>query len=114
MTPNNWIKNWLQKTAEREYEQDLTKDSLEELLEEGYDTVELVTPASACDKCTSQAGTVSIADLLRNLNPEYNAPLFSWTHVGCNSCYFVVSSSENDELTPKIVNRDGTIEDQNK
>ena len=95
--------------VERTYEQDESLNILQELLEEGYDTVELVTPNSACDKCKVQAGEKSLSEAIDNL--QHSAPIFEWTHPGCTSCYLLVSSRENDELTPKVVTREGTAED---
>jgi hypothetical protein len=81
---------------------------LNELLDAGYDTLELIVPNTACDKCKAAAGEKDLREWISGL--QHEAPLFEATHPDDGSCYFVVKDS-NGELPSKIVTKHGTVED---
>lgn len=105
--------NWISKTAKRfvksgGHEEDLSLSKLKELEENGYDTIKLIVPENACDKCQEAVKAVKVRDLSTWLGElEHDAPLFEWTHPDDGSCYLLVSDSSGT-LESMIVTKDGS------
>jgi len=106
-------RNWISRIAKRYiksagHEEDRSGDKLRELQESGYDTVELIVPESACEKCQEAVKAVKVRDLATWLSElEHDAPLFEWTHPDDGNCYLLVTDSSGG-LEDMFVMKDGS------
>jgi hypothetical protein len=81
----------------RDYPQDESLSILKDLLERGYTEAEWHAENSQCEKCRSLHGKKW--DLNSFLNEtEYEAPVFSRSHVGDRSCYLIVRGPDLEEI----------------
>jgi hypothetical protein len=77
--------------------QDVSGPIFERLLSEGYTEAKWRTNPGAMDAiCISKDNeTMSLADFISNT--QYNAPIYSKTHVGCN-CSIIVSGVDKPDV----------------